>query len=163
MRQETSTIYIADDGKRFTSEEECRRYESRVLERVAKMSFFCVRHNPDTTETGLPMAVTFFAVEGLWGEHAVMDYCFTSFGRPFAYVQGVAAVPNWTISLLTSGKELEIWREAIDPQGKLGVKWGGMLNKAKAVFLSDDPTPIEGWPYPVTIHRHLTGSEALTK
>ena len=87
--------------------------------------FYCISHNADTTETGLPMNRTY--VRCGWGGHETQrniplvleGWCEERFGSRVAYVQGVAPVPNWDIHEIDEDR----WQEAKP------IKWGGMNTK----------------------------------
>ena len=48
----TKTIYIANDGKEFLTKEDCEQHERFVEEILSRIKYFCIRYNPDLTETG---------------------------------------------------------------------------------------------------------------
>ena len=48
----TKTVYIANDGKEFLTKEDCEKYERFVEEILSRIKYFCIRCNPDLTETG---------------------------------------------------------------------------------------------------------------
>ena len=48
----TKTIYIANDGKEFLTKEDCEKHERFVEEILSRIKYFCIRCNPDLTETG---------------------------------------------------------------------------------------------------------------
>lgn len=48
----TKTVYIAYDGKEFLSKEDCEKYEYFAKEILSHIKYFCIRCNPDLTETG---------------------------------------------------------------------------------------------------------------
>lgn len=63
MKQETiqTTVYIAEDDKKFLDKEECLKYERR-LNQMKKIQFFLVMHTPDLNETGGFTNATYVAV-----------------------------------------------------------------------------------------------------
>ena len=51
----TKTIYIANDGKEFLTKEDCEKHERFVEEILSRIKYFCIRCNPDLTETGISL------------------------------------------------------------------------------------------------------------
>lgn len=43
----TKIVYIANDGKEFLTEEECKKHEKYVKEILRNISYFCIRCHPD--------------------------------------------------------------------------------------------------------------------
>ena len=58
----TQVVYIANDGKEFLTEEECKKHEAFVKEVLCNISYFCIRCRPDLTETGYYMHRIYAAV-----------------------------------------------------------------------------------------------------
>lgn len=83
--------------------------------------FYCISHDADCTETGLPMRRTYVRCD--WAGHKLQEdtvlvlegWCETRFGSRVAYVQGVAPVTNWSINEIDEAR----WREAKP------IRWGG--------------------------------------
>lgn len=48
----TKTVYIAYDGKEFLSKEYCEKYENFAKKILSRIKYYCIRCNPDLTETG---------------------------------------------------------------------------------------------------------------
>ena len=50
MKEEVMNVkvFIADDGKKFLDEDECKRYDNIIK----NIRYFLVKHTPDLTETG---------------------------------------------------------------------------------------------------------------
>lgn len=109
MKKETRAVFIADDGKIFDDEKDCQKYEEAIKKREKKTSYWIVTHNPDLTEGRGYYGITFLEVYGpehgaeLW----VRDFCFRKFGRPIAFVQGVSAIANWSLSKADREKFLQ--------------------------------------------------------
>ena len=87
-----------------------------------KERYWCVSHNADLTETGMPMNRTYlktiwqgFPMQQFAEKEILEDFCFSRFGKKTGYVQGIAAVPNWTI------REIE----EQDFIKAIPIKWGG--------------------------------------
>lgn len=58
----TKVVYIANDGKEFLTEEECKKHETFVEKTISRIKYFCVRCHPDLTETGNYMHKIYVAV-----------------------------------------------------------------------------------------------------
>lgn len=86
----SATIFKAFDGKIFTSEAECKKYEKQRKEFLDNLKFFVVDHSPDLNETGLFTEVSLIAVYSEYGLHKeiVNNYCIKKFGYLGAGVQG---------------------------------------------------------------------------
>ncbi|CUJ01638.1 hypothetical protein [Achromobacter aegrifaciens] len=98
MKPINKLIYQADDGKIFQTAGECEKYEADIAARAKRTSYWRVSHNPDLTEGRGMYGSISLEVYGpdysadLW----VRDWCFRTFGRPIAFVQGVSPMSNWT-------------------------------------------------------------------
>lgn len=86
----SATIFKAFDGKIFTSEAECKKYEKQRKEFLDNLKFFEVRCNPDLNETGLFTEELLVAVYSEYGWHGeiVHNYCIKKFGYLGQGVQG---------------------------------------------------------------------------
>lgn len=131
MRSAQQTVYIAEDGKSFTSEEECKHYEDTVLKRLQRISYFLVRFHADTTEGRGYMGMHVLAVEHVFPHHAALQWCIKHAGNPIQYVQGVSSTPGWDLQVANRSH----WDDA--RSGKLGVRWGGHFSAAGTTFYSD--------------------------
>ena len=58
-------VFIADDGKKFLDEDECKRYD-KIIKNIR---YFLVKHTPDLTETGLFKEISVVAVYSENGYH----------------------------------------------------------------------------------------------
>ncbi len=144
MKTENSTVYIADDGKRFATETECKNYEETVIKRKKSLKFFYIVHGPDLTEGRGMYGLTYMAIESTYVPiNAIMDYCFFTFGRPVAFVQGCAETDNWTV-YPTDEAEFNKW-----PQKKMHV--GDYKYPAKVLFISNGEK-LEGLPEPIKLY-----------
>ena len=85
-----ATIFKAFDGKIFTSETECKKYEEQRKEFLDNLKFFVVNHSPDLNATGLFTEVLLVAVYSKYGLHKeiVNNYCIKKFGYLGVGVQG---------------------------------------------------------------------------
>lgn len=97
MRTETKQIFIAEDGAEFSNEQEAAKYELDLQEEKRISSYWRVDWAADCTETGNCTQRTYLKVKhsGFCLQKLVEDYCFRTFGRPIAFVQGVAVTVNW--------------------------------------------------------------------
>lgn len=108
MKKELREVYVADDGTVFGSPEDCEAYERELRLREMYTTYWRVIHSPDLTEGrgyyGLTLIECYIPDPGcvppeLW----VRDWCFQKFGRPIAFVQGIAPMPSWELRKI--GKE----------------------------------------------------------
>ncbi len=130
--ERTQRVFIADDGKEFLDELECRKYETEVLQRLRKMKFFRVMFCPDLTEgRGLQKAAVFAVDMDYSHGLAVEDWCERNLGSRIGWVQGCSPVTAWTLR--------EIDHDGWDTP--VSVKWGGQHFKPKRVLISASPVP----------------------
>lgn len=98
----TKTIYIANDGKEFLTEEECKEHETYVKEILRNISYFCIRCNPDLTETGCYMHRIYAAVlskNGLFSEEIAFQWALKKFGSYLGEsVMGYGFQPRFSVS-----------------------------------------------------------------
>ena len=93
MREESVTIYVTKDGKKFIDKEQAERHE-KLLENTR---YFKVRYNPDLNETGQLMSVGYIKVQAPWGHNLwAEDWLYEQFGNRIAFIQGSAPTENWT-------------------------------------------------------------------
>ena len=52
IKEITKTVYIANDGTEFLTKEDCEKHERFVEKILSRIKYFCIRCNPDLTETG---------------------------------------------------------------------------------------------------------------
>ncbi len=104
MRTETKEVYIADDGKEFTSAAACTEHERQIALRKESTTYWCVRHGPDLCEGRGYQLVTYLSVystgyipAGTW----VNDWCYEQFGRKLSFVQGVSPMETWVLRQVT--------------------------------------------------------------
>jgi len=142
MKNETRTqeVWIAEDGREFLSEVECKEYELKVLKRLNDMKFFVVVHGPDLTEGRGHYGRTYFAVEAKYAsEYAVEDWCERRFRSRIAYVQGCGPMRNWSVH----ESSREQWE---NPQP---ARVGDYNHEPKKVYIIwGDEKPLEGYPEP---------------
>lgn len=109
MRTITQKVYIAEDGKEFTTEIACKAYEAQLEADEKDNTYWRVIHKPDLTEGRGHYGLIFVKVkqcECINTRIMIEDYCHRTFGRPVAFVQGRSAIENWRI--LESNKDAYI-------------------------------------------------------
>ena len=100
MRTITQKVYIAEDGKEFTSKEQCLLYEEKIKSDEKNNTYWKIIHQPDLTEGRGHYGLIFVRVkkcDHIGVKIMLEDYCYRTFGRPVAFVQGCAAIENWRI------------------------------------------------------------------
>lgn len=94
----TGVRYKATDGTMHDSKAECVQYEADLK----RVTYWMVRHSPDLTEGRGTQCSTGLKVFTPYGESDarmwVDDYCYRTFGRPVAFIQGVSPCPSWTVA-----------------------------------------------------------------
>lgn len=134
----TQVVYIANDGKEFLTEEECKKHEAFVKEVLCNISYFCIRCRPDLTETGYYMHRIYAAVlskNGLFSKEIAFQWALKKFGTYLGEsVMGYGFQPNFNVSEV-SKEEYEECPATI---------WGGTPLKSEKIFLS--PKSVEGFP-----------------
>ena len=92
MKAIKKVVYESIDGLAFPDKEACEKHEARMGERQEKTSYWRVHHSPDLTEGRGWNALTLVECYGdkYYAKELMMDWCFREFGRPVAYVMGVA-------------------------------------------------------------------------
>lgn len=102
MREETKTVYYADDGKVFESKTACEVYEADLLKRAQQTSYWVVYYNSDLTEgrgyCSLVYIEAYIPAPYPFPQEWVEDWCYRTFGRKLAFVQGVSPMSAWTLS-----------------------------------------------------------------
>jgi hypothetical protein len=129
-KEVTTTVYIADDGKEFLTENECKTYEKEVLQNLKWVKYFRVKYNPDLTETGNYQNEFYVAVYSRYGFHKNLLFMYLIEERGFHVLQqGVMGYGFMqSFKIITVGKtEFE--------QSKYDVQ---------SIFLS--PMSLEGFP-----------------
>lgn len=109
MRTITQKVYIAEDGKEFTSKEQCLIHEEKIKIEEKYTTYWKIIHKPDLTEGRGHYGLIFVKVkqcECINTRIMIEDYCHRTFGRPVAFVQGRSAIENWRI--LESNKDAYI-------------------------------------------------------
>lgn len=98
MRESTSIIYIADDGKQFTNRKEAEKYE-QTLKNVKS---FVVRYSPDLTEGRGYQKVGIIMVHVNSNHQDFAEHwCYKEFGNRISFCMGVygsnAIMDSWLI------------------------------------------------------------------
>ena len=133
----TKVVYIANDGKEFLTEEECKKHETFVEKTISRIKYFCVRCHPDLTETGNYMHKIYVAVfsEHYFYKEIAFEWALRKFsGYLGESVQGYGFQPHFSVSEV-SKEEYEECPATV---------WGGTPLKSEKIFLS--PKSIEGFP-----------------
>ncbi len=133
----TKTIYIANDRKEFLTKEDCEKHERFVEEILSRIKYFCIRCNPDLTETGNfshKIYVAVFSKHYLYKDIA-FQWALKKFGTYLGEsVMGYGFQPNFNVSEV-SKEEYEECPATV---------WGGTPLKSEKIFLS--PKSVEGFP-----------------
>jgi len=99
---------------------------------VSEYKYWLVNHDADTTETGLPQRRTYLRTQ--WAGHSAQqyaeenilrDFCRERFGTETAYVQGVAATPNWSLHAIDQ-------QQFVDARP---IRWGGFDTETRRLLL----------------------------
>lgn len=131
------TVYIADDGKEFLTEEECKKHEKFVKDILRNISYFCIRCDPDLNETGYYMHKIYVAVLSMCGfkKEIAFEYALKRFGIYLGEsVMGYGFQPQFSVSEV-SKEEYEECPATV---------WGGTPLKSERIFLS--PKQVDGFP-----------------
>lgn len=109
-----------------------RSQEKRLQAQVGDTmtAYWLISHDPDLTETGYPQRRTYlrtkwtgFPAQRACEQQIIQDWCRERFGAEVAYVQGVAATPNWTVA-----PSCEVAFEQAAP-----IVWGGYSTDTRRV------------------------------
>jgi len=98
-----TTVYEASDGKQFLYEDDCKRYEERLL-KLAKIQYFVVHCSPDLNETGCftdKVAVAVNEHRWLGAESIVNMWAIEQYGYIGVSVQGYGVQRYYSIGKLT--------------------------------------------------------------
>ena len=128
MKTKTQKIYIADDGKEFTTQIECENYEAKLKEEEKTTSYWKIVNLPDLTEGRGHYGLIYVKVRvGQYDSPKLMleDFCYRTFGRPVAFIQGCSPIENWYIQQIDKAK----WLEGGE------IKVGDYLYKSKTITL----------------------------
>ena len=127
----TQVVYIANDGKEFLTEEECKKHEAFVKEVLCNISYFCIRCRPDLTETGYYMHRIYAAVlskNGLFSKEIAFQWALKKFGTYLGEsVMGYGFQPHFSVSEVSK----EEYKDCPPTE-------------SDKIFLS--PKPVEGFP-----------------
>ena len=132
-------VYVAEDGKEFTNEEDCSKYENGTLKDKKNIRYYIVRCNPDLTETGCMMSEIPVAVLSVHGCHAdiVANWCVKEKNMPIIGegVQGYGFQEHFQVNTI---------RESDYFSSVAGKKAVSGCYAQERVFLS--PKNVEGFP-----------------
>lgn len=152
--EKKQTVYIADDGKEFLNEADCKKYESKTIVRLSKIKYFQVYHDPDLTEGRGFYGRLLIAVETEhYHYHIALDWCFYLYGSPVADLYD-SPYENWIISEITA----EDWGN----YKNLFARVGDYTYPAKRIFISNG-MPIDGYPFPCPINPKKADSLIVDK
>lgn len=143
MKQETiqTTVFYADDGKKFLDKEECQKYE-RHMNQLRKIQFFLVMHTPDLNETGGFTSATYVAINpdgtDLTDEDILNQWAIDKFGFIGCGVMGWRFLKRYS------------FRKVNKVEFDSGIYDSFYKKKADTkVFLS--LTPVDGLPEPTNV------------
>ena len=139
MKEIQATVYEAFDGTKFTTKEDCQKYEKVFLDDVR---YFAVKHTPDLNETGKFTKVTYLAIvpyrygnaATLPWNYALKEICNGEYLTQG--VQGSGFEANFSVSPCN--------KEAFDEN--LGVGWGFNPTHGEQVYIGVKEIP--GFPKP---------------
>lgn len=134
----TKDIYIAEDGREFFTEEECKKYEDFVKNTLSRIRYFRIMYCPDLTETGQYQRRIYVAVlTPKWNvcqKEVAFEWALRKFGHYLMEgVQGYSFMPSFEIMPISS-EEYEK-----EPDSRFS-----LVKERERVFLS--PEPVEGFP-----------------
>ena len=139
MKIVKQNVYISEDGKTFTSEEECIAHEKRVAEtqrRLEKLQVHTVRHTFDSTEGRGYYGTTHILTDQ--DLPLVIQYCLDRWGEPLRGWYGDGYYEAWRLHLNSRTAEA-----AIKDQGNIP-SYGH--HPTDVVFLSDKSLNADGVP-----------------
>lgn len=137
IKKITKTVYIANDGKEFLTKEDCEKYEKFVEETLSRIKYFCIRCNPDLTETGNFTHKIYVAVFSKHYQYKdiAFQWALKKFGTYLGVsVMGYGFQPHFNVS--------EVSKEEYEKY--LPTEWGGSELESEKIFLS--PKSVEGFP-----------------
>ena len=125
----TKTVYVANDGKEFLTKEDCEKYEKFVEETLSRIKYFCIRCNPDLTETGNFTHKIYVAVFSKHYQYKdiAFQWALKKFGTYLGVsVMGYGFQPHFNVS--------EVSKEEYEKCPP--TEWGGSNLKSDKIFLS---------------------------
>lgn len=153
MKEISASVFQASDGRLFLTSKECEDYEKEVLGRIAKLQYFHIVFGPDTTEGRGYTNCHVLAIEHEHPMAAAIQWCIRFCGPVLQYVQGVQVMEGWHITHRPDDGP-DLWRRARygkEDWERVYVQCGDYKHYAGATFLTDDPTPLPGYPHMVSI------------
>lgn len=133
----TKIVYIANDGKEFLTEEECKKHETFVEKILSRIKYFRVSCHPDLNETGLYMHKIYVAVfsKNCFQKEVAIEWALHKFGNLLGEsVMGYGFQPNFVVTEVSKDEY-----ENCPP-----TEWGGSKLESDKIFLS--PKSVEGFP-----------------
>lgn len=134
-------VFIADDGKEFLDSQDCESYETNVLERKKRISYYRIGHSADFTEGRGFQSFSLVAVEAQYGSQLVAEmFCQILFGNRVQWCYHSPA-EAWDINKITE-------KDYFDTQShrygkKLFLSHSEMVNFPKPIHVSDKLTKEE--------------------
>ena len=126
MKTKQATVYVADDGREFTVEADCKKYEERKRRDKEEASYFTISHGPDLTSGQGLRHILYIKVPFRYCQECLVeDWAHERLGRRTAFVQGSCPTPNWVVRPTT-------WESFADPRA---VKMLGRLSKPRRFVL----------------------------
>lgn len=104
---EIITAYLADDGTRFLTQQDCEKYEKEL----SNATFWRLICAPDLTEGRGHYEMWILKVKAdkhLPIKALVEDWCYRVYGRPVAFVMGVAPIISWFVTQV----DRDAWNDA---------------------------------------------------
>lgn len=136
IKEITKTVYIANDGTEFLTKEDCEKHERFVEKILSRIKYFCIRCNPDLTETGDFTHKIYVAVfsKRYFYRDIVFEWALRKFGYLGVSVQGYGFQTHFCVS--------EVSKEEYEKCPP--TKWGISELESEKIFLS--PKSVEGFP-----------------
>jgi hypothetical protein len=97
---ETVQAYKAHDGTLYESQAKRDKYDTAAIVEAKSWTYWRVIHGPDCTEGRGYYHCTYIKAK-CRDLSMLEDYCYRTFGRKVAFVQGVSPMPAWTLTKLS--------------------------------------------------------------
>lgn len=131
MKEAQKTVYIAEDGREFISEQECEKYEKDCKDILRHIRFFTLDDHPDLTETGLMQRRRHVAVldDNYEGHALLLQFALDENGGKCLGTGVMGCGKRSTFEISTSSREEFLAAE--------GISWGGRSHKAERLVIAD--------------------------
>lgn len=101
MKEETLTIYKAEDGTVFEDKASCEKYENDIIEKEKNTTYWVVNALPDLTE-GRGYYRFLYIRATINAQHPnprvwLEDWCYRAFGRKIEFIMGASPMEAWTL------------------------------------------------------------------